>query len=112
MNSIIYFIKKEFLQFKRDPRMFGMILVAPVIQLIFLGLAANLDVDNVKTVIYDTDKSSTSRDFIERFTSSGYFTVVDYADNYDEVTEAIESTDAILALVIPSDFEEKINRRE
>lgn len=112
MNSIIYFIKKEFLQFKRDPRMFGMILVAPVIQLIFLGLAANLDVDNVKTVIYDTDKSSTSRDFIERFTSSGYFTVIDYADNYDEVTEAIESADAILALVIPSDFEEKINRRE
>jgi len=112
MKSIIYFIKKEFLQFKRDPRMFGMILIAPVIQLVFLGLAANLDVDNVKTIVYDMDKSYTSRNFIERFTSSGYFTVVDYVDNYDEVTEAIDKAEVILALVIPSDFEEKINRHE
>jgi len=112
MKSIIYFIKKEFLQFKRDPRMFGMILIAPVIQLVFLGLAANLDVDNIKTIVYDMDKSYTSRNFIERFTSSGYFTVVDYVDNYDEVTEAIDKAEVILALVIPSDFEEKINRHE
>lgn len=89
-----------------------MILVAPVIQLIFLGYAANLDVDNVKTIIYDMDRSYTSRNFIERFTSSGYFTVVEYADNYDEVTKEIDNAKVILALVIPSDFEKKINRHE
>jgi len=92
--------------------MFGMILVAPIIQLIFLGLAANLDVDNVKTIVYDMDKSYTSRNFIERFTSSGYFQIKEYANNYDEVTKALDNAEVILALVIPSDFEEKINRRE
>jgi len=112
MKSILYFIKKEFLQFKRDPKMFGMILVAPVLQLVFFGLAANLDVDNVKTLVYDMDKSYASRNFIERFTSSGYFEIKDYASNYDDVTEALDQAEVTLALVIPSDFEEKINRRE
>ena len=101
MRSIIYFIKKEFLQFKRDPKMFGMILIAPVLQLVFLGLAANLDVDNVKTIVYDMDRSYTSRDFIEKFTSSGYFQIIEYANNYDEVTEALDNAEVILAIVIP-----------
>lgn len=112
MKSIIYFIKKEFQQFKRDPKMFGLILIAPVIQLIFLGYAANLDVENVNTIVYDMDKSSTSRNFIEQFTSSGYFKIQEYAKSYDEVTEALDNAEVTLAIVIPSNFEEKINRKE
>ncbi len=112
MKSIIYFIKKEFLQFKRDPKMFGLILVAPVLQLVFFGLAANLDVDKVRATVYDMDKSYASRTFIERFTSSGYFEIKDYVYNYDDVTEALDKAEVTLALVIPPDFEEKINRRE
>jgi ABC-2 type transport system permease protein len=112
MRTIIYFIKKEFLQFKRDPKMFGVILVAPVIQLIFLGYAANLDVENVKMVVYDRDRTTTSRNFIEEFTSSGYFEIVDYVDSYDDLTDNLNKGKAILALVISHNFEEKIIRRE
>jgi len=82
--------------------MFGLILVAPVLQLVFFGLAANLDVDNVKAIVYDMDKSFASRNFIERFTSSGYFEIKEYANNYDEVTEALDQALVTLALVIPS----------
>ena len=55
MKAIIDFVRKEFLQFKRDPKMFGLILIAPVIQLTFLGFAANLDVEKVRTIIFDQD---------------------------------------------------------
>lgn len=112
MKKIIFFIKKEFQQFRRDPRMFVIILVAPVIQLIFLGYAANLDVDKIKMVVYDQDKSVESRKFIEEFTSSGYFQIYDYANNYDDVTNYIDNGKVILALVIPTDFESRINRAE
>lgn len=112
MKSIIEFIKKEFLQFKRDPRMFALILIAPIIQLTFLGFAANLDIKLVRTIVFDQDKSVTSRDFVERFTSSGYFKIEDYVDSYDEITEEIDRGDVILALVISKDFEKNIyNRR-
>jgi len=112
MKTIIRFIIKEFQQFKRDPKMFGIILAAPVIQLIFLGYAANLDVENIKTVLYDRDHTSTSREFIEKFTSSGYFEIVEYASSYIKLEEKLNKGEAILGLVISQDFEEKIFRRE
>lgn len=112
MNAILNFIKKEFLQFKRDPKMFGIILVAPVIQLIFLGYAANLDIDKIKLIVYDQDKSVTSRTLINNLTSSGYFIIQDYADNYSSVTEYLDYNKAKLALVIPNDFEKNLNRKE
>ncbi len=112
MKTIIRFIIKEFQQFRRDPKMFGIILIAPVIQLIFLGYAANLDVENVRAVVYDRNKTSTSREFIERFTSSGYFKISEYVSNYNELENKLNKGEAILALVISHDFEEKIVRRE
>ncbi|HMN49084.1 MAG TPA: ABC transporter permease [Ignavibacteriaceae bacterium] len=112
MIKIIHFIKKEFLQFKRDPKMFGIILIAPVIQLIFLGYAANLDIDHIKMIVLDNDKTTTSRQFIERFTSSKYFNLVEYADNYQNITQSLDNGKSIVAIVIPNDFEKKINRKE
>ena len=112
MKSIIEFIRKEFLQFKRDPKMFALMLIAPVIQLTFLGFAANLDIKLVRTIVFDQDRSATSRDFIERFTSSGYFQIEEYVNSYHQISKKIDKGDAILAIVIPNDFEKNIyNRR-
>lgn len=112
MKTIIYFIQKEFLQFKRDPKMFAMILIAPIIQLIFLGYAANFDVNVVHTAVYDMDKSEASRKYIESFESTGYYSFDYYFDNYDQLTEHIDNAEVIMGLVIPRGFEEKINRSE
>lgn len=112
MKTIIRFIIKEFQQFKRDPKMFGIILVAPVVQLIFLGYAANLDVENVKAVVFDQNRTSTSREFVKRFTSSGYFEIVEYVQSYNSLEENLNNGKAILALVISQNFEENIARRE
>jgi len=112
MKTIIHIIRKEFLQFKRDPKMFGIILFAPIIQLIFLGYAATLDLNVVHTIFYDQDKTTTSRNFIEEFKSSGFFQLDHYADNYEDVQTYIEKGKSLVAIVIPKDFEKKINRRE
>ncbi len=108
MKTIINIVIKEFLQLKRDPRLFGIVFIAPVIQLIFLGYAANMDVNTVHTTIYDMDKTVSSRDFIERFKSSGYFEIDDYANSYDQVTDDINKGKSVVAIVIPRDFEKKI----
>jgi drug efflux transport system permease protein len=110
MNIIRKIIVKEFLQLKRDRRLFSIIFIAPVIQLVLLGYAANLDINNVKTVVYDQDKTVTSRDFIEKFQSSGYFSVDHYADNYEQITKLIDKGTDLWALVIPKDFEKKLER--
>ncbi|HPN37244.1 MAG TPA: ABC transporter permease [Melioribacteraceae bacterium] len=109
MNTVLVFIKKEFLQFTRDPKMFVIILVAPVIQLIFLGYAANMDVNKVYTVVFDKDRSNESKEFIRNFEKSGYFEIIDYVDNYDDLTKAIDKNNALVALIIPTDFSKNKN---
>ncbi|MDX1700791.1 MAG: ABC transporter permease, partial [Melioribacteraceae bacterium] len=110
MRTILNIIKKEFLQFKRDPKMFGIILIAPVIQLIFLGYAANFDVNTVHTTIIDFDKSETSRRLLNDIYASGYFTFDNYTNSYDELQTDLESGKTILGLVIPNDFEKQLNK--
>ena len=112
MKIIINIIIKEFLQLKRDPRLFGIIFIAPIMQLILLGYAANLDITNINTMIYDQDKTVASRDFIEKFQSSGYFLINNYANNYEQITDQINKGNDLWALVIPKDFEKKLTRHE
>ncbi len=112
MRTIIQFIIKELLQVKRDKKMLVVIFMAPILQLVFLGYAANMDVNVVHTTIYDQDKTSTSRDFIKRFEQSGYFKIDYYVDNYEEVTTLLNEGKTLVAIVIPKDFEKKINRLE
>ncbi|MCL4549466.1 MAG: ABC transporter permease [Bacteroidetes bacterium] len=112
MKTIIQIMIKEFLQLKRDPRLFGIVFLAPVIQLIVLGYAANMDVNTVHTAVFDQDKTAASRDFIEKFERSGYFQIDDYVDGYKQIDDDINSSKVLWALVIPKDFEKKINRME
>jgi ABC-2 type transport system permease protein len=83
MRVIIDFIRKEFLQFRRDKKMLNMVLFAPVIQLVLLGYAATMDVKSIHTVVFDHDRSGTSRELIEKFENSGYFSI----DYYNQAIE-------------------------
>jgi ABC-2 type transport system permease protein len=112
MKTIFQFIIKELLQVKRDRKMLAVIFMAPILQLIFLGYAANMDVNIIHTTIYDQDQTSTSREFIERFEQSGYFQIDQYVDNYNEVTDLLNQGKTLVAIIIPKDFEKNINIRK
>ncbi len=112
MRTILHIIIKEFLQLKRDPKMFVIILIAPVFQLIFLGYAVNMDVEQVPTVLFNQDNSKTSREFLEKFSGNRYFEFVEHVDNYRDLQTHIDNGTASLAIVIPNDFEKKIVRNE
>lgn len=97
-------VKKEFLQLRRDKRMLGMIFISPVLQLILLGYAANVDVKNIPMVICDLDNSAQSRELIRHYTSSNYFMTAGYVDNMNDIDAYFESGKAGIALIIPMNF--------
>ena len=51
----------------RNPRLFGVVIVAPILQLTMLGYAATTDVKDVPVVVADGDRSPASRELIARF---------------------------------------------
>ncbi|MBU1319615.1 MAG: ABC transporter permease [candidate division Zixibacteria bacterium] len=104
MNTILHLIRKEFLQLKRDKRMLPIIFVAPIFQVIILGYAANLDVNDIPTVICDLDRSHASRELVDKFTHSGFFTATDYVDDIRDIDRDIDRGNASLAVVVPIGF--------
>lgn len=112
MKTIYHFIIKELLQVKRDKKMLAIIFMAPILQLIFLGYAANMDVNIVHTTIYDMDNTETSRNFINSLVETGYFQIDYNANSYEEITNLLNEGKTLVAIVIPKYFEKKINRRE
>ena len=100
--------KKELLQIWRDPLSLAMAFMMPVMLLFIFGYAITLDVNNLKTVVYDLDKSSASRELIEAFSSSGYFTVVGNVNQQKEIDRYLDTGQAFVVISIPKDFSEKM----
>ncbi|HVN95126.1 MAG TPA: ABC transporter permease [Syntrophorhabdaceae bacterium] len=96
--------KKEFIQIKRDPMSLAMAFLLPLVLLFIYGFAVTFDVDRITTVVYDMDKSSLSRELVNEFTQSHYFSVIAYLDRYEEIDSFLDRSKAKVALVIPHDF--------
>jgi ABC-2 type transport system permease protein len=112
MNAILTTVRKEFWQIRRDKRMLGLSIMAPLIQLVLLGYAATTDIHSIPVVVVDHDRSSTSRELVARFTNSGYFVVDDYLPTVEHIKRPIEHGEAWLALVIPPDFTRRLVAKE
>src|SRR5689334_2875241 len=95
---------KEFLELLQNPRLFGIVIIAPIIQLTMLGYAATTDVRDVPVVVADGDRSPESRSLIARFDASRNFTVIDTVTTVGEVDEYLQRGRAWMALGIPSGY--------
>jgi len=100
--------RKEFFHIIRDPRSLGMGIAIPMLMLFLYGYALTLDVKNVPTVVWDQSQSRVSREFISRFSASPYFSLREYSDNYRDVEYSIDSSHALVALIIPTDFARQV----
>jgi ABC-2 type transport system permease protein len=96
--------RKEFMHVLRDPRSLIMGLALPMLLLFMFGYALTLDVDRVPLIVWDQSATPASRAFVERFAGSRYFELAATADNYRAIEEAIDERQALIALVVPSDF--------
>jgi len=108
VSRILHLIRKEFLELRQDPRLFGIVIMAPLIQLTMLGYAATTDVRNVPLVVVDQDRSAASRELISRFEASENFAVVDSLTSLDAVDAYLDEGEAWMALAIPAGYGERI----
>jgi drug efflux transport system permease protein len=101
-------IVKEFLQLRQDKKMIPAMVVGPVIQLLALGYAANLDVTHVPMVLVDQDRSPASRALVERFTGAGTFDLVGAEDGPAAIDPWLVEGRAQIALVIAAGYGEAV----
>jgi len=104
MQRLRFLVWKEFLELRKDPKLFGIVVVGPILQLTLLGYAATTDVRDVPVVVADGDRSPRSRDVIARFDASRNFNVISVVSTVNDVEPYLERGDASLALSIPTGY--------
>ena len=108
MKRVLYLMKKELLELRKDPRLFGVVILAPIIQLNVLGYAATTDVKDIPIAIVDADRSTASRDLIQRFETSANFKIVAMPGSTNEIDSYLDRGEAWMALSIPPDYGRKV----
>jgi len=112
MQRLRRLVVKEFLELRQNPRLFGLVIVAPILQLTLLGYAATTDVKDVPVVVADGDRSPASRTLIARFEASRNFSVVNTVTTVREVDPYLQRGDAWIALAIPQGYGAALHERQ
>ena len=105
-------VKKEFIQVRRDRISMMMPIMMPIVMMFLFGYAVNTEVDQVPTAVLDLNRTAESRAFIEHFSASGYFRIDGFVNNEQEIQDAVNADVIKVGLIIPADFDRKIQRGE
>lgn len=104
LTRLLAMARKEALQLRRDPRSLLLAFALPVLLLILFGYAISWDVGTIQTAVLDGDRSARSRELLDAFRASGYFTFVAILERPAEITPLLERSGAQVVLVIPPGF--------
>jgi ABC-2 type transport system permease protein len=107
-ERIKHILIKEFIQVLRDPKMKGIVFIAPIIQLLLFGYAVTTDVKHVPTAVYDLDNSADSRELVARFVGSGYFDVVRRIQTDEEARGVLDRGEASMVIRMNRGFQDDL----
>lgn len=103
--------RKEFLHIIHDPRSLIIIIVLPVLQLLIFGYALNMEIQNIDIGVIDHSKTSISKDLINQFKGSKYFSVFYYDGPSSKVEDLFFDRKARVFLIIDQDFQRNFIRK-
>ena len=110
MKRIGRIVRKEFIQIRRDKGMMRMLVLGPLLQLLIYGYVVATDIRALPMAVLDQAGSAESRRLVDRFTSSGYFTLETHVNSLKEAERRLNDGSSMIVLVIPEDYDRNIHR--
>ena len=101
-------LRKELIQVLRDRSLIGLLIFAPVVQLVIMGFAVTTDIKDIGLAVRDNNRSDQSREYVRTLAASGYFRIVPTAGPQAADDRLLVSGAAGLVLVIPADFSARL----
>ncbi|WP_375737969.1 ABC transporter permease [Pseudomonas boanensis] len=105
-------VLKELRQLRRDRLTFAMIVGIPVMQLVLFGYAINMDVRGLHAAVLDQANTAQSREVVAEIGASQVLDFRYHLANPQELDRLLREGRISAALVIPSDFEARLQRRD
>lgn len=104
MGPVFFLVRKEFRQISRDKAILRLIFVVPLLQLMVLGYAANLDLQRVPVSFLDQDRTAESRALIDAFLVTTIFVPGPAAANATELQDHLAHDRSDLTVWIPAGY--------
>jgi ABC-2 type transport system permease protein len=111
MRTILFLVRKEYLQVFRDRPTVFQIFFIPIVQLLVLANAATFEVSNARMHVVDLDGTRSSRELVAHHVASGRFTVAARSASMRLADRDLLDRDVSVVLRIPRDFERDLVRR-
>lgn len=104
MGPLGHLIRKEFLQVRRDRALLRLVFALPLLQLLVLGYAANLDLERVPVSFLDEDRTAASRALAEAFLAVPTFRAGPAAADEAELAQHLARDRADVTVRIPAGY--------
>jgi len=111
-QRILTVTKKEFIHIRRDKPSLVISFLMPIMMLMIFGFAVNTDVNNVGMAVYDQSSSELSKELVDGYAQTDYFSFYAYASSVAELESLIELGDVSVGLIIPEDYAKDLKRNE
>lgn len=108
MKQFFSFVHKEFYHILRDGRTMLILLGMPVVQILLFGFAINMEVQHIRTVVFDPAQDAATRDITERLTANPYFHMQGYVYSPDEINKLLQRGETDVAIVYEQNFNENL----
>ena len=99
---------KEWKETTRDRLFLLLAFLLPALWLVVFGYGLNLDVEDIPFAVVDRDHSEFSREYLQRFIQSRYFSFRGYADEERTLDRLLAETKIRAAIIVPERFQEQL----
>ena len=110
IQHVSYMCWKELLATLKDKRMRFILILPALLQGFLFGYAATYNLENVPYVVVDESHTQASHSLLARVEGTTAFSLAATLRSPAEIHDWIDSESAILAIVIPSDFEAQLSK--
>jgi ABC-2 type transport system permease protein len=108
LRRLIGLIRKEFVQILRDHALAVILIWAFTAAIYTGGHGRAMEVTKLPTAVYDLSRSPQSREFLSHI-QPPYFRFVAFLNRENEISQWLDSGAASMVIVIPPDFQRKID---
>jgi ABC-2 type transport system permease protein len=111
MNAFLAVTRNEITQLYRDVWYLLLMTVGGMVTLIILVYTLSTDIEGVTTLVVDLDKNHYSRQLVQALANDEFF-ALEMVTGRDEAEQRLQEGSAKVVIVIPTNYNRRINRGE
>ncbi len=110
LRRILAIQRKEWMHIGRDASVLYFAIGMPLVLLVLFGYAVSFDIDHIRTVVVDEDRTAQSRDLVAHLDAGVTFEVIGEVDSAEAAEATFRRGEARMAVIIPPGYGRRMRR--